>query len=148
VIAAFVTALARAVGTSSTVSTAVGHRTAEVQLRLDQYVVSGDDRPNATLVNTGDVRLVYVDPFRLERREKGAWHEINDGQAFLMPLWELRPGDTSRPQPISFYGPPGSRRELEPGLYRVSKAVWPVRSHPGGRRVIVTALFRVVAGAD
>jgi hypothetical protein len=51
VIAAFVTALALAVGTSSTVSTAVGHRTAEVQLRLDQYVVSRDDRPNATLVN-------------------------------------------------------------------------------------------------
>jgi hypothetical protein len=94
------------------------------------------------------MRLVYVDPFKLERRENGAWNEINDGQAFLMPLWELRRGATSRPQPIGFYGPPGARRVLEPGLYRVTKAVWPARTYPGKPVLIVSAIFRVVRDAN
>ena len=139
----FVTALAVAVGPTSTASTAVGNRSAEVQLRLDRGTVFGDGRPNATLLNTGEIRLVYVDPFKLEQRENGIWREINGRQAFLMPLWELRRGATSRPQPIGFSGPPGARRELEPGQYRVTKEVWPARTYPGRPVLRVSAIFRV-----
>jgi len=130
-------------GSSSGASMPVGEGEAAVQMHLSRSVVIGDERPNATLVNTGDVILVHGVPFKLERRENGAWRWVNRGQAFPMPLLELRPGETSRSQPIGFFGPPGARRALLPGVYRVTKAVSPARSYPGPPVLHVRAIFRV-----
>jgi hypothetical protein len=66
---------------------------------------------------------------------------VNCGQAFIMPLLELRA--VSAPQPIGFCGPPGARRELKPGFYRVTKSVWPARTYPGRPMLRVSAIFRV-----
>jgi hypothetical protein len=72
VIVELATAVALTLSSSATASTEVGHRTAEVELRLDRSLVFGGERPKATLVNPGHVRLVHGVPFTLERRQEGA----------------------------------------------------------------------------
>lgn len=147
VIVELATAVALTLSSSAMASTEVGQRTAEVELRLDRPLVFGGERPKATLVNPGHVRLVHGVRFTLERRQEGGWRVVNCGQAFIMPLLELRAGEVSAPQPIGFYGPPGPRRELKPGLYRVTKSVWPARTYPGRPMLRVSAIFRVAADA-
>jgi hypothetical protein len=124
----------------------VGTRTARIELLVDPAAVTSEETPRAILVNTGEVRVGYSDPFALERRTGSGWRHVNRWQAFRIPLLILVPGARSDPQPISLYLTGPVRVRLRPGLYRLTKAIDVAPGQPRPPYMHVRTTFRVLRG--
>jgi hypothetical protein len=136
----------------------IGKRKARVELRVIPTVVGITQVPRAVLVNSGALTVEYSHIFKLERKTIAGWRWINRRQAWILPLLFLRPGESSRPQPIGVWrvNPQASRCPrspepcclrvvLRPGLYRVTKAAEIVTGGAGAPQFVVRATFRVSA---
>lgn len=106
-------------------------------------VVPGEP-PRAVLENIGNATVGYGPGFKLEKRTDEGWRWINRRQAFTLPLFYLRPGETGKPEVLAVYLESPKPMALEPAMYRVTKGLQPTPGKPRPPTMGVAAVFRVI----
>ncbi len=130
---------------SGTASASVNRKLRRVRIELTPCQVVPGEASRAVLRNIGKSTVGYGPGFKLERKTRDGWRWINKRQAFPLPLFYLKPGHSSEPEPISVYLDKPQPLVLQPGLYRVTKTIDLTPGEPRPPRVEVRARFRVVA---
>jgi hypothetical protein len=108
-------------GCSGTASKSLNGREREVRLVVRPCRVAPGETAKLVLINDGEATLGHSFGFSLEKRTTAGWRWINKRQAFPLPLFYLRPGKKSEPEPIAVYFDKPTPLQLSPGLYRVTK---------------------------
>jgi hypothetical protein len=108
--------------------------------------VSFGDTPRTRLVNVGRTEVGYGPGFKLERKVNGRWQWINRRQAFPLPLFYLEPGEQGEPEPLAVnYLESPNPLELEPGVYRATKALQLTPGQPRPPTMSIRVDFRVLS---
>lgn len=102
--------------------------------------------PRTRLVNVGRTVIGYGPGFKLERKVNDRWRWINRRQAFPLPLFYLEPGEKGGPEPLAVnHLESPDPLELEPGIYRATKALQLTPGQPRPPTMSIRVNFRVLS---
>lgn len=112
----------------------------QVRLVVSSRSTSTGRAVRIRLENTGSVDAAYGYPYRLQRRQGKGWVS-QPVPPFFSARLSVRSGHAGICQTVQ------TRESSAPGLYRVSKLVWPAEAKSERPKVLVRATFRVLGGS-
>jgi hypothetical protein len=118
-----------------------------IRIEVDPCRVSSTQTAHLVLENIGYTTVGYDPSFKLEKKTPSGWRWINRRQAFPLPLVYLEPRQRSDPQAIEVNFDSPTPVPLDPGVYRVTKAIDLIPGEARPPSMAVSARFRVIAGS-
>jgi hypothetical protein len=118
-----------------------------VRIEVDPCRVSSTETAHLVLENLGNTTVGYDPSFKLEKKTPTGWRWINRRQAFPLPLVYLEPRHRSDPHAIEVNFESSTPVPLDPGVYRVTKAIDLTPGEARPPSMAVSARFRVIAGS-